>query len=205
MGSGWWWVEGGGGWVVQQLEGEVTTADLQEAPAAAAPALEPSFDFLQDSQIDLESPHMDPAVVMVHPPKRPPLQVHVAIWPYGTMALWHIGLMPYGLMLMVHRPMCQVLVHPAAPPQGSGGPPGIPSQTFSNPVFQARQRAVQGWPLVQGVAIQSPLVQGVCRGGHTITFCTEGIVCNAPKYLGGQLAETPVGNLPVCPGPDGGP
>ena len=26
-------------------------------------------------QIDLESPHMDPAVVMVHPPKRPPLQV----------------------------------------------------------------------------------------------------------------------------------
>jgi len=39
-----------------------------------APLLEPSFNFLQDSQIDLESPHMDPAVVMVHPPKRPPLQ-----------------------------------------------------------------------------------------------------------------------------------
>merc|ERR1719180_678293 len=85
-----------------------TPQEVQQVPVVApvavqatlptlppAPMLEPSFNFLQDSQIDLESPHMDPAVVMVHPPKRPPLQ-------------------------------------------GGGGPPGIPSQTFSNPAFQAQ-------------------------------------------------------------------
>ena len=46
----------------------------ETAPAPAPPATvkqEPSFNFLQESQIDLESPHMDPAVVMVHPAKRP--------------------------------------------------------------------------------------------------------------------------------------
>merc|ERR1712013_352389 len=48
----------------------------------------------QDSQIDLESPHMDPAVVMVHPPKR------------------------------------------TAVPVQQGVPPGIPSQTFTNQLFQ---------------------------------------------------------------------
>ena len=41
------------------------------APAPAPVKQEPSFNFLQESQIDLESPHMDPAVVMVHPAKRP--------------------------------------------------------------------------------------------------------------------------------------
>merc|ERR1719180_240421 len=81
---------------VQQVP--VVTPVAVQAPLPTlppAPMLEPSFNFLQDSQIDLESPHMDPAVVMVHPPKRPPLQ-------------------------------------------GGGGPPGIPSQTFSNPAFQAQ-------------------------------------------------------------------
>ena len=47
----------------------------QQQPAAPPPPQpavpEPSFNFLQESQIDLESPHMDPAVVMVHPAKRP--------------------------------------------------------------------------------------------------------------------------------------
>ena len=40
-------------------------------PAPAKPEISPSFNFLQESQIDLESPHMDPAVVMVHPAKGP--------------------------------------------------------------------------------------------------------------------------------------
>merc|ERR1719431_1210771 len=43
---------------------------VQPVPAPLPPVPEPSFNFLQESQIDLESPHMDPAVVMVHPPKR---------------------------------------------------------------------------------------------------------------------------------------
>jgi len=60
----------------------------------SVPTIEPSFNFLQESQIDLESPHMDPAVVMVHPPKRAAVPVH------------------------------------------QGVPPGIPSQTFTNQLFQ---------------------------------------------------------------------
>merc|ERR1712123_442741 len=63
--------------------------------AAPIPVPEPSFNFLQESQIDLESPNMDPAVVMVHPPKRT-----------------------------------------AVPAQHQGVPPGIPSQTFTNQLFQ---------------------------------------------------------------------
>ena len=43
----------------------------ETVPAPAPVKQEPSFNFLQESQIDLESPHMDPAVVMVHPAKRP--------------------------------------------------------------------------------------------------------------------------------------
>merc|ERR550519_3153845 len=91
---------------------------VQQVPVAAplptlppAPMLEPSFNFLQDSQIDLESPHMDPAVVMVHPPKRPPLQ-------------------------------------------GGGGPPGIPSQTFSNPAFQAQMAGLTPSQQAQVIAQQ---------------------------------------------------
>jgi len=38
---------------------------LKPVPAPIPPVPEPSFNFLQESQIDLESPHMDPAVVMV--------------------------------------------------------------------------------------------------------------------------------------------
>merc|ERR1711881_163033 len=33
---------------------------------------QPSINFLQESQIDMESPHMDPAVVMVHRTAPPP-------------------------------------------------------------------------------------------------------------------------------------
>jgi len=40
-----------------------------QQPAAPEPA---PISFFQDSEIDLESPHMDPAVVMVHPAKRMP-------------------------------------------------------------------------------------------------------------------------------------
>lgn len=69
-------------------------AEVPQPVAAPIPAPEPSFNFLQESQIDLESPHMDPAVVMVHPPKRAALPVH------------------------------------------QGVPPGIPSQTFTNQLFQ---------------------------------------------------------------------
>lgn len=43
-------------------------APEQIKPAPVVP--EPSFNFLQESQIDMDAPHMDPAVVMVHPPKR---------------------------------------------------------------------------------------------------------------------------------------
>ena len=42
---------------------------LKECIAAPEPA---PISFFQDSEIDLESPHMDPAVVMVHPAKRLP-------------------------------------------------------------------------------------------------------------------------------------
>ena len=45
-------------------------------PPTTASATQQQFSFLQDSQIDMESPHMDPAVVVVHnqaPP--PPTQV----------------------------------------------------------------------------------------------------------------------------------
>merc|ERR1712123_258956 len=63
--------------------------------AAPIPVPEPSFNFLQKPQINQESPHMDPAVVMVHPPKRT-----------------------------------------AVPAQHQGVPPGIPSQTFTNQLFQ---------------------------------------------------------------------
>ena len=64
-----------------------TSASEPDQPAVAQPSQEavkavpaqtpvkqevsPSFNFLQESQIDLESPHMDPAVVMVHPSKGP--------------------------------------------------------------------------------------------------------------------------------------
>merc|ERR1719367_1101546 len=46
----------------------------QPAPPAAAvtPTQQPSINFLQESQIDMESPHMDPAVVMVHHTVPPP-------------------------------------------------------------------------------------------------------------------------------------
>jgi caprin-1 len=44
----------------------------KQQPAAPMPE-PPSFNFLQESQIDLESPHMDPAVVMVHHGQRPPV------------------------------------------------------------------------------------------------------------------------------------
>eukprot|EP00092_Neocalanus_flemingeri_P013843 GFUD01014934.1.p1 GENE.GFUD01014934.1~~GFUD01014934.1.p1 ORF type:complete len:703 (-),score=275.86 GFUD01014934.1:953-3061(-) len=69
-------------------------AEVPKPVPAPIPAPEPSFNFLQESQIDLESPHMDPAVVMVHPPKRAAVPVH------------------------------------------QGVPPGIPSQTFTNQLFQ---------------------------------------------------------------------
>ena len=44
---------------------------LKAVPAPTPVKQEVSFNFLQESQIDLESPHMDPAVVMVHPAKGP--------------------------------------------------------------------------------------------------------------------------------------
>merc|ERR1719481_1741234 len=40
-------------------------------PPQPLPPAEPSFNFLQESQIDLESPMMDPAVVMVHGGRKP--------------------------------------------------------------------------------------------------------------------------------------
>jgi len=58
----------------------------QQQPVQQVPVPEPSFNFLQESQIDLESPHMDPAVVMVRPAaKRPPgnVQAH----PPGMQAM----------------------------------------------------------------------------------------------------------------------
>jgi len=79
--------------------------------SASVSAPEPSFNFLQESQIDLESPHMDPAVVMVHPPKRPAVPVH------------------------------------------QGVPPGIPSQTFTNQLFQQLSPAQQQAFLAQQQAI----------------------------------------------------
>jgi len=60
---------------------QVAEAPKPVAAPPAVPAIEPSFNFLQESQIDLESPHMDPAVVMVHPPKRPAVPVHQGVPP----------------------------------------------------------------------------------------------------------------------------
>ena len=62
---------------------------------------------------------MDPAVVMVHPPKRPPLQVR-----FATIVFAFFGSQKQAIAI--------------SPCQGGGGPPGIPSQTFSNPAFQAQ-------------------------------------------------------------------
>jgi len=47
------------------------TTESVPAPTQVKQEAGPSFNFLQESQIDLESPHMDPAVVMVHPAKKP--------------------------------------------------------------------------------------------------------------------------------------
>merc|ERR1712001_111014 len=49
-------------------------------PFVAPPttAQQPSINFLQESQIDMESPHMDPAVVMVHHSAPPPTTSGVA-------------------------------------------------------------------------------------------------------------------------------
>ena len=52
---------------MQQQQQQHHQPQVQQQPVVP----EPSFNFLQESQIDLESPHMDPAVVMVHPAKRP--------------------------------------------------------------------------------------------------------------------------------------
>ena len=62
-------------------------------PAPAPVKQEPSFNFLQESQIDLESPHMDPAVVMVHPAKRPVqppgnFKPNIYSESFGTIADW---------------------------------------------------------------------------------------------------------------------
>merc|ERR1740122_415312 len=45
---------------------------VPQAQAAVPPTQQPSINFLQESQIDMESPHMDPAVVMVHHTVPPP-------------------------------------------------------------------------------------------------------------------------------------
>ncbi|XP_022244159.1 caprin-1-like [Limulus polyphemus] len=47
-----------------------------------------NFNFLQESQIDLESPHMDPAVVVAHPmTPAPPMGYHPAQYPVGSTVI----------------------------------------------------------------------------------------------------------------------
>ena len=55
----------------KSVSGKPSQGTPETVPASSPVKQEPSFNFLQESQIDLESPHMDPAVVMVHPAKRP--------------------------------------------------------------------------------------------------------------------------------------
>ena len=62
---------------VQQQQHHTQQQQIQQQPVVAPMPVEaPSFNFLQESQIDLESPHMDPAVVMVHHGQRPPVAAH---------------------------------------------------------------------------------------------------------------------------------
>ena len=71
---------------------------------------------------------MDPAVVMVHPPKRPPLQVKfVTIFLLSWVVLCSFAFFTVNKMA-IDKSLCQ----------GGGGPPGIPSQTFSNQAFQSQ-------------------------------------------------------------------
>jgi len=63
----------------QQHHTQQQQQQIQQQPVVAPMPVEaPSFNFLQESQIDLESPHMDPAVVMVHHGQRPPVAAHPA-------------------------------------------------------------------------------------------------------------------------------
>ena len=55
----------------KSVSGKPSQGTPETVPVSSPVKQEPSFNFLQESQIDLESPHMDPAVVMVHPAKRP--------------------------------------------------------------------------------------------------------------------------------------
>jgi len=70
----------------QHIQHQPQQQQIQQPVQQQVPVPEPSFNFLQESQIDLESPHMDPAVVMVRPAaKRPPgnVQAH----PPGMQAM----------------------------------------------------------------------------------------------------------------------
>lgn len=58
--------------VPQQQPGGSAPAPAPPAATGVAPTTQPSINFLQESQIDMESPHMDPAVVMVHHTAPPP-------------------------------------------------------------------------------------------------------------------------------------
>merc|ERR1719167_1403651 len=95
-----------------------------KSAAVSAPVLESSFNFFQESQIDLESPHMDPAVVMVHPSKK------------------------------------------SAAPIQQGVPPGIPSLTFTNQLFQQLTPAQQQAFIAQQTTLLQQQQQAVAASSE---------------------------------------
>ncbi|XP_076350985.1 caprin-1-like isoform X3 [Tachypleus tridentatus] len=108
-----------------------------------------NFNFLQESQIDLESPHMDPAVVAAHPMAPAQTMVyHPSQYPAGTTALHtldnhqaqsHIPQDENAAMIQVtqlqHGQVGQVFLSEIDPSQP------IPTQTFTN----------QNYPSIQNV------------------------------------------------------
>ncbi|XP_022252867.1 caprin-1-like [Limulus polyphemus] len=106
-----------------------------------------NFNFLQESQIDLESPHMDPAVVAAHPMAPAPAMVyHPSQYPAGTTALHtldnhqaqsHIAQEENAAMVQVtqlqHSQVGQVLLSEIDPSQP------IPTQTFTNQNYPSIQ------------------------------------------------------------------
>merc|ERR1719508_217533 len=115
-------------------------------PTEAKPVAHESLNFFQESQIDLGSPHMDPAVVMVHgqqaaafAPQKPPT---------GPPSLSNAHLLAQEQQQQ-HR-------------NNPGMPLSIPTQTFTNQMYQGMPQpgAPQGHPKPPGVLHQPAPVMG---------------------------------------------
>lgn len=142
----------------------------QQQPAAPMPE-PPSFNFLQESQIDLESPHMDPAVVMVHHGQRPPVPGTVPAHPPG-MAGGTVECVEYSRQMLQqlhiqqqHALMAQHHQHqPGAPlpAVASAGDRNSPQAKFNPSHNSAFDKPGQGQPHAPGLANG---LSGPCAAG----------------------------------------